>query len=107
AVAHVQVYLGPPTAWGRTQFLAQAAMAFTGLERQRTDDRIRTLAHYAGIPDGELQLDVGVDYVQKASLAGLSPLAAMRSAVETERGGLFVNGGGQLIFHNRQRTYNI
>ncbi len=106
-LAHVQLYVGPPSAWDHDDFLTQRRMGLYGLARQRTDERIRLIAKYAGLTDADLLLDVGVAVMGQASLAGQSPEVLMRAAADTERGRLFVDGSGRVVFHNRTRTYNI
>lgn len=108
SVAHVQLYMGAAQDFSLTTFAAQRAMALTGLERQTTGDRISTIARYAGIPTSQLAyVDAGVAVMQVAQLSGKDPLTAMREAETTERGLLYVDGGGNLVFADRRRLYNI
>lgn len=104
-VGHVQLYIG--TDYTYAKFAAQYQMAYTVLERQTTGDRIRLIAQYAGIPDAELLLDKGQSLMQPASLAGQTPLDAMRDAERTEQGLLYVDGSGRLVFKDRRTLYNI
>jgi len=45
--------------------------------------------------------------MQAATLAGDTPLTAMRDAERTEQGLLYVDGSGNLIFKDRRTLYNI
>lgn len=103
---YLQLYVG--SAFTRDQHLAQFTAAYTGLERQTTGDRIRTLAGYAGLDGGALiNVDKGCSVMAPARLAGQTIAAAMYEARDTERGDLFVDGGGLLTFHDRRSIYNI
>jgi hypothetical protein len=106
-LAHFQIYLGPD-AFNRAAHLAQYAMGYAGLERQTTGERIRTIAQYAGIPASQLtQIDTGTSVMQRARLAGQTPLDAMRDAERTEQGLLYCDGNGNLVFKDRRTLYNI
>lgn len=106
-MGHVQVYAGDVNAFTRTGFLAQQAMATSGLAGQYTGERIQTLAQYAGVPAGELGLvDRGTSLMQRATLAGANPLAEMRIAETAEQGRLRTNGQGLIVFDPRTRRYN-
>jgi hypothetical protein len=108
SVAHVQLYSGDPSGYTFANFQAQYQMGLLGLERQTTGDRIRTIAQYAGIPVSELtQIDSGQSVMQRAQLAGQTPLDAMRDAERTEQGLLYVDGSGNLVFKDRRTLYNI
>lgn len=103
-LAHLQIDVN---SYSQAKHLAQYAEGLSGLAWQSTGQRIRTLARYAGIPATELGLiDVGTSYMQKASLAGQTPLAAMAVAETTEQGRLRANGQGLLVFDPRTRRYN-
>ncbi len=106
AMMAVQVYYGAG-AYTRAQHLAQVAAGFSGLERQTTGERIRTVARYAGVSASALDhIDDGSTVMQRASLAGKTPLAAMQEAADAERGRLFTAGDGSIVFHDRHRIYN-
>lgn len=105
-ISHVQVYIGQTYAY--SDFQAQIIQGYTPLERQTTGARIRTIAAYAGIPTAELtQIDTGSSVMQAATLAGKTPLTAMRDAERTEQGLLYVDGSGSLVFKDRRTLYNI
>lgn len=107
SMAHLQVRVGVG-AFPYSEHVAQAAIGMTGLERQTTGDRIRTIAQYAGIPAAELtQIDTGTSVMQRATLAGKNPLTAMRDAERTEQGLLYADGSGNLVFKDRASLYNI
>jgi hypothetical protein len=106
--AQIQMYTGSTTQITRAFFTAQYQMGWTGLERQTTGDRIRTIAQYAGISSTGLALvDKGQSVMQAAILAGQTPLEAMRDAERTEQGLLYVDGSGNLVFKDRCTLYNI
>jgi hypothetical protein len=106
SVAQVRVYVGSDP-MPASAHLALYAMGFSGLAGQSTGARVTTLAQYAGVPTAELGLiDPGVALMQRATLAGKTPLAAMREAETTEQGRLRTNGQGLLVFDPRTRRYN-
>ena len=102
SISHVQEYIGSYT---RAQFLAQRDMGFTGMAGQYTGQRVSTIAQYAGVAAGDTEIDAGTSRMQKASLAGRSPLDVMQEAATTEQG-LLHAAGRRLIFHDRLRRYN-
>ena len=107
SIAHVQVYVGPET-FPYGEHLAQFAMGLSGLERQSTGDRIRTLARYGGKTDANLtNVDPGGSIMQRAELAGLTVAEAMYQARDTEQGDLFIDGTGALNFADRRTLLNI
>lgn len=102
--AHGQVYVG--SSYTRTVHLAQYAMGMSGLYRQRSDERITTVAGYAGVAAADLQLDVASAVMPKATLAGEKPGAELRVAAGADSGLLFTAGDGDIVFHARTRRYN-
>lgn len=108
SIAHLQLYIGSPTAWTREDFLAQRTVGLLGLDRQTTGERVRAVAKYAGLASTELsRVDPGVAVMSPARLAGLDAATAMEQAETTERGLLTVDTSGQLVFMDRRRLYNI
>ena len=105
---HLQIYAGDPNAWTFADYLAQidhATSALTGgLRWQRTDERLRSLARYAGLADSQLHYDRGVAYMPRASLAGTTWQQQSQLAVDTEQGRVFIDGAGRQVFHNRVTT---
>lgn len=101
----LQVYAGPATAWTFEDFLAQIDHATNGLTGglrwQRTDERLRQLLRYAGLTDAQMDLDPGVAYMPRASLAGTNLADQISRVVATEQGRVFVGGDGNVRFHNR------
>jgi hypothetical protein len=104
SIAHAQVYVGA-NAYTRQMHLDQIDVGLTGLAGQYTGDRIRTIARYAGVADGDMDIDPGTSRMQVMSLAGRSPLAVMQEAATTEQGLLHARGR-RLLFHDRLRRYN-
>jgi hypothetical protein len=107
SVAHIQVYVGSNT-FPYSEHLAQFALGLSGLERQSTGDRIKTIARYAGKTDADLtNVDSGGSIMQRATLAGLTVAGAMYDARDTEQGDLYVDGSGLLVFDDRRTLLNI
>lgn len=106
AINHVQIYLdsGSPT-YTSTAQAAQMAAGLTGLANQYTGQRVSTVAQYAGVAVGDMELDGGTSRMQKATLAGRSPLDVVQEAATTEQG-LLHAAGRRLLFHDRLRRYN-
>lgn len=78
----------------------------TGFKGERSDQRIARYASWAGVPAGEINLDVGSSAsVAFTETTGQSILQAMQDVAQTEGGRLFVNGAGVLTFHARSRRY--
>lgn len=108
SVGHLQVYAGTTLSFTYTMHVAQYLAGFTGLERQSTGTRVRTILDYAGIPASEIgQIDDGVTVMSIAQLAEKNPLTALREAERTEQGLLYVDGSGLINFADRRRLYNI
>jgi hypothetical protein len=108
---HLQLYIGDADGFTFADYLAQiehAENALTGgLRWQRTDERIATVSRYAGLTDSQLQLDRGVAYMPRASLAGRTWTQVVQEAVDTEQGRLLWRDR-QLHFDNRVNTkYNV
>lgn len=105
---HLQLYVGAEADYTFTDYLAQiehVTSALTGgYARQRTDERIRTVARYAGLTDAQLDLDRGVAYMTRAALAGRTFTDLRDEAVATEQGRCLTSGDGNLRFHSRSRT---
>lgn len=105
AVGGLQIYNGNLADFDNTAHVNQFLAGFTGLERQTTGERIRTILGYAGITD-TTAIDPGQTVMQVASLAGQTPEEAMRDAERTEQGLLYVRAG-QIVFKDRRTLYNI
>lgn len=106
SVSHVQVYVGAPSDWDHSDFLAQREMGLYGLERQSTGERINTIADYAGIPASARDIDPGCSVMSVARLAGKTAAEVWDEARDTEQGRLLAHGG-RLVFHDRTRIYNV
>lgn len=108
AVGHMQIYLGDPDDWTHDDFLAQYQMGLTGMERQTTGERVRTVLQYAGVDPSELgRIDEGASLMQVASLAGRGPIDLVTDAVTTEQGEFYADGSGTPVFADRIRLYNV
>jgi hypothetical protein len=108
AIGHLQIYRAAAGVADYTiaSQRAQYAAAWDALEGQFAGDRITTLARYAGISPADVAIDQGTAAMQKASLAGKPPLAAMQAAADADRGLLHADGR-RLIFHSRKRRYDL
>jgi len=107
SLAHIQVYVGA-NAFTYADHLAQFTVGMTGLARQTTGARIRTLAGYAGKTASELGLvDDGCSAMAAARLAGKTVAEAMYEARDTEQGDLYIEGSGLPLFADRRRLLNI
>lgn len=109
---HLQLYTGRPEDWTFEDYLAQVDHVSNGLtgglRRQRTDERLHTIALYAGLSESQLRYDRGVAYMPRASLAGSTWQQQAERAVSTEQGRLYTAGDGSQRFHNRQTArYNL
>lgn len=106
SVAHFQIHVGDFT---HDDFLAQHRVGIDGMAYDRTDERIARILRYVSPTDPiPAQLDQGVTFMQRASLAGKRPGQVIDEAVDTERGRFYVDGGGISRFHSRIRThYNL
>ena len=107
AICHVQIYVGDPARFVFADFTAQRQVGLTGLEYQTTAQRINRILDYAGVPASDRAVDPGVSFMQKASLAGKDPGAALDNGVATEHGRGFIDGAGRYVFHDRTRIYNV
>lgn len=108
AVGQLQIYNGALADYTNTTHVAQFDAGFSGLERQLTGDRIRTVAAYAGFPTSALDhVDNGTTAMGIAALAGKTPRQAWQEAADAERGRLFSAGDGSIVFHDRHRIYDI
>lgn len=77
-----------------------AAASQAGFTTDSTNGRIQRIATWAGVTN--LALETGsVTSVAHQDTTGLSPIAAMQAVAATERGLVFINGSGQLVFHAR------
>lgn len=107
-VGHAQLYAGAAAGLDFDAFQAQRDHAVNpltgGLRFQRSDERLLTLAQYAGLPAARSDFDRGEAYMARAALAGKDFRAAAQEVVDTEQGRLFVTGAGNLRFHNRATT---
>jgi hypothetical protein len=103
---HIQLYVGASSEWTFTDYLAQHQHALVGLERQTTGQRVNTVLDYAGVDSASRDVDRGCSVMQRAALAGRTPLAALQEANTTEQGRLFMRAN-RIQFHDRRRVYNI
>lgn len=103
-VKDLQIYTGSLT---NDEIDEQRTVALLGLDRQTTGERIATVLGYAGVRPAEMRIDTGTTVMQRAALAGKTPLQAARDAERTEQGLLHVDGLGVTVFKDRRTLYNV
>lgn len=107
AIEHLQVYAGTG-AFTYEDHLAQCQVGLLGLDRQRVDERIRTILHYAGtgVTDAQMQLEVSPTVMPQARWAGRAPMDLVREAVASD-GGVIFTDGPEIVFQSRKHRYNV
>lgn len=93
-----------PIATPSAATVALGPAASTGFTADRTDQRIARYCDWLGITDRALQVGA-VTTTAHQDTTDQSPIAAMNAVAATERGMVFVNGSGQLVFHARTHRY--
>ncbi len=78
--------------------------ATTGFTTDRTDQRIGRYLDWLGITARSLETGA-VTATAHQDTTDLSPVAAMNAVAATERGLVFVDGSGRLVFHARSHRY--
>ena len=99
AFAHVILY---PTDPGATRIAAHASAVLTGFGGQSGTSSITRFAGYAGVPTGTL--DTSLTNTAYLDIAGSTAWDSIQKATDAELGLTFVDGSGNLTFHNRQRV---
>lgn len=103
-VAHLQVYQG--TGFTQADFLAQYNIGTNGYAHQRVDERIRQIANYAGIGDGQLDLEESDSLIQDPAFAGQRP-GDLAVAAAATGGGILFTQGDRLVYHDRKHRFNL
>lgn len=93
-----------PIATPSAATVALGPAASTGFTADRTDQRIARYCDWLGIADRALQVGA-VTSTAHQDTTDQSPIAAMNAVAATERGMVFVNGSGSLVFHARSHRY--
>lgn len=106
SLSHLQVYVGDPAAFTIADLAAQVEAGRHGLANQRVDERIETIAGYAGISADDLHLDRASAIMPIARLAGRRPGDVLRDAAAADNGLILAHGDGHLTFLGRGRRYN-
>lgn len=106
SVAHLQLYIGASTDFTHDDFLAQREVGLLGFDRQRVDQRIRTILNYAGVTDAELELQESPTVMQPAAFAGQASVDLARAATVTD-GGVLLTRAGEIVFQSRKHRYDI
>lgn len=78
-----------------------AAAGLTAFAGETTDARIERLASFANITPADMDLETGVANLTAQATSGSSAMDALNEVVNTEGGGLFIAGDGNLVFQNR------
>jgi hypothetical protein len=99
AISHVALFATSPTT---TRASAHATAASTGFAGESGTTRLTRLAGYAGIPVGTM--DTSLTNVAFVDFTGTSAWAAIQEVADAELGIAYVNGSGDLTFHNRNRV---
>lgn len=106
-ISHVQVYKSDAAGdYSATIHADQLTVGRHGLARQRVDERIATIAGYAGVPAADLHLDRASAIMPVARLAGRRPGDLLRDAAAADNGQILAHGDGHLTFLTRGRRYN-
>lgn len=99
-LAHVAWYT---TALTAARIASHATAALTGAAGDRSDQRLARLASYAGIPAGDLALEVGtLTSMPALPMAGTSVADGIEAIESAEGGAVFFAGDERLVMHNRQ-----
>jgi hypothetical protein len=103
---HLQVYVGAAgEVFDAADHLAQYRAGYDGLDRQRVDERMTTIANYAGIPADDLHLGRASAIMSRARLAGRRPGELLREAAEADNGHILAHGDGHIAFAPRHVRY--
>jgi hypothetical protein len=102
-LSHVAAFT---TALSATRIATHYQAGATGLQGERTDQRIARVADWIGLPAGDRALDVGDKLMGPQSTSGKQPLEVMQEAAQVEQGVLFISPAGKLTFHRLSRRYN-
>jgi hypothetical protein len=103
--AHLQLYIGDSDAFTYEDFLAQYEVGINGLSEQTVDQRIRTIANYAGLSDAQLDLEESDSLIQQPTFANRRP-GELISAAAATGGGIVFTAGDRLIYHDRKHRFN-
>lgn len=98
-MAHVAFFTTDP---GGARATAHATASLTGFDGESGTARLTRLAGYGGLPIGTL--DSSLTNVPFTDFTGQSLAQALRDVADGEFGLLFVDGSGNLTFHNRNRS---
>jgi len=105
-MAHVQCYIGDADAFTHEDHLAQYQFGKNGFGQQRVDQRIRAICNYAGIGDGQLDLEESDSLIQPAAFAGQRP-GDLASAAARTGGGILFTRGSELVYQDRKHRFNL
>jgi hypothetical protein len=104
-LAHVAVTSGT-TELTAARVEAHSDAGLNGFSGESSGVRIRRLALYAGVPEGELDIATGLSTsIVNQITNGKTALALMTDVVTTEGGVLFDSTDGLLTFHARSHRY--
>ena len=99
SMAHVAAYAVAPSA---ARIAAHYQSGTTGFAGESGSARLTRLAGYAGIPLGTL--DTSLTNVAFVDITGTSAWEAIQQVADAELGLVYVDGSGNLTFHNRNRV---
>lgn len=99
SIAHVGVY---PATLSAARITAHYQAGSTGFAGESGTARLTRLAGYASLPVGTL--DTSLTNVSFKDFSGTSAAEAIRAVADAEFGLAFIDGSGNLTFHNRNRV---
>lgn len=105
-VTHGQLYVGDGADFTNADFLTQWQVGLTGFAKQTVDQRIRSIANYAGLPDAQLDLEPSDSPMPAAAWSGQRPGDLATNAAVTG-GGILFTRGEQLVYQDRRHRFNL
>lgn len=105
-LTHGQLYLGDASDFTNADFLAQWQRGLNGFKRQSVDQRIRSIATYAGLTDAQLDLEPSDSTMPEAAWAGQRP-GDLATAAAVTGGGILFTRGEQLVYQDRKHRFNL
>jgi hypothetical protein len=109
SISDVQVSFADTNAQG-TAMLSEPAQVFavanTGFNGERVDQRLSRLARYTGVPTAWTNFASCIHLVGTQSISGRQPLDVMREAARTEGMPLYVDRSGHLSIQQCNTRYN-
>lgn len=105
-VSHCQFYVGDPDDFTNDDFVAQFNLGVEGFPQQTVDARIRMIGEYAGLVDGQMDLEESQSLIQPPAFAGQRP-GVLASAAAVTGGGILFTATDRLVYHDRTHRFNL